>query len=450
MYSFDLIIILLTMKRLSLLIFSILIFTNVFSQTKDFAKWSLTAEYGLNLVFGDYIEEVSAPLPPTFGLTAEYALSPIWGLSVDFYNFPYKGVTSNKTVLFKASLINSDFNSTINFSKMIFPRSKSKFSFNGSIGVGIARWTSRYSQPSPIGGKPAIPDSTMIGFCLSIPVSFLLEYNVSNQLALGVRAHYRAYMSDNLEGAPYLNYKGVTNDYISALTFSMRYKFGATSKNHLRNITMNNFEPNEALDLAKAVNDKVNKLGIALNKLEKKVDNQGRRIDSIQAFLSNDGTDSDGDGVPDVRDRSPNTPPNTAVDFWGIPLPTTTKIVSSQNGGNNKSGTIQYGCDDIPSVYFDFDRLDLDNNALETIGKIAGKMKADNGLLVEVRGYCDYVGKSPYNEKLSIRRADRVKAELVKMWKIKPDRIITNGKGRILEPRSQYRPNRRCDLFLSR
>ena len=452
MYSFDLIIILLTMKRLNLLIFSILIFTNVFSQTKDFAKWSLTAEYGLNLVYGDYVEQISNFYPPTYGFTLERGLTPVWGLSVDFYNFPYKGINSTKTAFFTANLINSDLNATINFTKLIFPRSRSKFTVNGCIGVGVANYTSKFTQPYPIGGinHPIIDSITPPKFITSIPVSFIVEYNMSRQLALGVRVHYRAYMSDNLEGAPVLNWKGSTNDYIAAVTFSVRYKFGATSKNHLRNISENDFEPNEALDLIKATNDKVNKLGSALSKLEKKVDNQGRRIDSIQAFLSNDGTDSDGDGVPDVRDRSPNTPPNTAVDFWGIPLPTTTKIVSSQNGGNNKSGTIQYGCDDIPSVYFDFDRLDLDNNALETIGKIAGKMKADNGLLVEVRGYCDYVGKSPYNEKLSIRRADRVKAELVKMWKIKPDRIITNGKGRILEPRSQYRPNRRCDLFLSR
>jgi len=435
------------MKRFFLLVYVFSFIINVFSQSPGFSKWSVTAEYGLNLVFGDYVEEISTPLPPTYGLSVEYALTPIWGLSVDFYNFPYKGISSNKTASFTADLINSDFNATINFTKMIFPQSQSKFSVNGCIGVGVARYTTQFSQPY---SKPPITDSiTNPKFISSIPISFLIEYNLSKQFALGLRAHYRAYMTDNLEGAPVLNWKGSTNDYISAVTLSVRYKFGATSKNHLRNITMKNFEPNEAWDLAKATADKVNKLGVALSKLEKKVDNQGRRIDSIQVFLSNDGADSDGDGVPDVRDRSPNTPPNTAVDFWGIPLPVKTNVIVTQNG-NKQSGTDQYGCDDTPTVYFDFDRLDLDNDALETIGKIAAKLKADKGLMVEVRGYCDYVGKNPYNEKLSIRRAERVKTEMVKMWKISPERIITNGKGRIIEPRVKYRPNRRCDLFLSK
>jgi len=276
-------------------------------------------------------------------------------------------------------------------------------------------------------------------------------------------------MTDNLEGAPYLNWKGSTNDYISAINLSVRYKIGATSKNHLRNMTMKEYEPNELADMVKATADKVNKLGVALTKLEKKVDNQGRRIDSMQVFFSNDGKDSDGDGVPDQRDRSPNTPPNTAVDFWGVPIPvnnnvnnvtqTTNKQYTTQTGkaqtgknlaGTNQSDIVQHGWDDIPTVYFEFDRLDLDNDALETIGKVAAKLDTDKGLLVEVRGYCDFVGNNPYNEKLSLRRAERVKAEMVKMWNISPDRIIVNGKGKILEPRVKYRPNRRCDLFFSR
>lgn len=436
---------------LSLLLFSIY----GHSQGKNFSKWSFSAEYGLNYVFGDYVEEVSTPLPPTFGGSLEYALTPTWGLSADFYNFPYKGQNGTKTARFTANLISGDFNSTINFTKLIFPASKSKFSIHGSVGVGVARYTTQFTQPFAIGGigVPIIDSITPQKIITSVPVSFLLEYNLSKSVAIGSRVHYRAYMSDNLEGAPVLNWKGSTNDYIAAITLSVRYKFGATQKNHLRNITMTDFVPNEALALARETSDKVNKLGAALTKLEKKVDYQGRRIDSIQVYLSNDGADGDGDGVPDQRDRGPKTPPNTPVDFWGIPIPASTTIIKTQNGNqnNNKStGIAGNGWDDTPSVYFDFDRLDLDNDALETIGKIAGKMMADNNLMVEVRGYADNVGKSPYNEKLSLRRAERVKAELVKMWKIKPERIIANGKGKIIEPRSQYRPNRRCDLFLSR
>jgi len=456
------------MKRFLSLIFALSFIINAFSQGSGFSKWSVTGEYGLNLVLGDYIPEVSKPLPPTYGLTIENAFTPIYGLSVDYYSFPYKGVNETNTVSFTANLQNVDMNFTINFTKMIFPNINSKLTVNGSLGIGAAKYSAKYSQN--VGNRLPITDSiTTPKYISAIPVSFLIEYNMSKSLALGLRIHYRAYMTDNLEGAPYLNWKGSTNDYISAINLSVRYKIGATSKNHLRNMTMKEYEPNELADMVKATADKVNKLGVALTKLEKKVDNQGRRIDSMQVFFSNDGKDSDGDGVPDQRDRSPNTPPNTAVDFWGVPIPvnnnvnnvtqTTNKQYTTQTGkaqtgknlaGTNQSDIVQHGWDDIPTVYFEFDRLDLDNDALETIGKVAAKLDTDKGLLVEVRGYCDFVGNNPYNEKLSLRRAERVKAEMVKMWNISPDRIIVNGKGKILEPRVKYRPNRRCDLFFSR
>jgi outer membrane protein OmpA-like peptidoglycan-associated protein len=106
--------------------------------------------------------------------------------------------------------------------------------------------------------------------------------------------------------------------------------------------------------------------------------------------------------------------------------------------------------DDIPAVYFDFDRIDLDDNSLITISKIAAKMKADPNLYVEVRGYCDYMGNNPYNNLLSQRRSDRVKKELVNIWGIPFDHIISNGKGKALEPKIKYRPNRRCDFFFGK
>jgi len=42
-----------------------------------------------------------------------------------------------------------------------------------------------------------------------------------------------------------------------------------------------------------------------------------------------------------------------------------------------------------------------------------------------------------------------VKRELVKIWGIADDRIIANGKGKIILPQMKYRPNRRCEFFFS-
>ena len=77
----------------------------------------------------------------------------------------------------------------------------------------------------------------------------------------------------------------------------------------------------------------------------------------------------------------------------------------------------------------------------------ADKLKADPSLVVEVRGFADYVGTPEYNTKLSQRRADTVKNELVTKYNIDPARVIANGKGRLLEPKKEFRGNRRCTFF---
>lgn len=532
-------------NKIIVLILAISFASTSYAASRKFSKWSVSVEYGVNqFFFGDLAPTSSGFIPKslqdiTYGGTLEYALTPIWGLSVDYYHIPFTG--TNQIAYFKTDLNNTDLSATINFTKMIFPQSKSKFTVNGTIGMGFAIFNSNFKYPDPINSpqvaliKPVITSA--------MPITLLLEYNFSQQFAFGVKGHYRAFTNDNLEGVPYLNFKGVTNDYIGIVSLAMRYKINASGrKKHLRNITMDEFEPNKAMELAKQAMDKVNGLDKSLKKLEKRVDAHDRRLDSLSLFLSNDGPDSDADGVPDHRDKDSNTPANTPVDFWGKALPisyasqdvnrnstqndqlnnseddanTTGRtnvgnngsspynfsgtatgngganykmikgekgdrgprgekgekgdrgpsgngLASNTSSGKNKTGgntvadnflPADYGSnsisfDNVPTVYFAFDRTDLDDDALEDISKIAFKMHADPSLIVEVRGYCDYLGNSPYNNQLSQRRSDRVKAELVKMWKISPDRIIANGKGKIIEPRVKYRPNRRCDFFFS-
>ena len=458
------------MRRFLLFVFIFLLIIPGFSQSNGFSRWSITAEYGYNYFDGDIHQDLTKIFPTsirdiTYGGTIEYALTPVWGLALDGYYFPLRAKTNSPVALYiNTDLYTSDFNATINFTRWIFPNSRSRFYVNGSIGVGFAYYPYNvtYLDRTQIQTADTYVDvkyNGMIrpiliregsvpmkyGLAGSVPVTFSVEYNFSRPFAIGAKVHYRAYTKDNLEGVTYLNWDGVTNDFIAAGTLFLRYKFNSIQKHHLRNIFWDEYKPDEGLLLAKKLEKKLNDLAVKVDTIGKKVDNLIPRVDKLEKLLSNDGPDSDGDGVPDVRDKSPNTPPNTAVDFWGKPLP----IQASQVTGTAKTTSINLP-DDIPAVFFDFDQIDLDNDALITIRKIAMKMKADPTLYVEVRGYCDYMGNNPYNNLLSQRRSDRVKAEMVKVWGIPFDHIIPNGKGKIIEPRLKYRPNRRCDFFFGR
>ncbi len=455
------------MKRFLLLfILASLTFT-AFSGKNNFSRWSITAEYGYNYFDGDINQDLLNIFPTSvrdinYGGTLEYALTPIWGLSLDGYYFPLRAVNNSPCpIIINTNLVTSDFNATINFTRLIFPQSKSKFYVNGSIGIGFSRYTFdlRYLDNTVVPATATYVDykydgltrfihryeggaPMTYGLAASVPVTFSLEYNFSRPLAVGLKLHYRAYTKDNLEGATYLNWDGVTNDYIAAGTLFLRYKFNSIKKHHLRNILWDEYEPDKGLELAQKLEKKVDDLANRVDTLEKKVDDILPRLDNLEKILSNDGPDSDGDGVPDVRDMSPETPLNTPVDFWGKPI-----VIPQPKG---RALGLNELPEDIPAVYFDFDQIDLDNDALVTIRRIAMKMQADPTLYVEVRGYCDYMGNNPYNNLLSQRRSDRVKAELVKTWGIPFDHIISNGKGKIIEPRTKYRPNRRCDFFFGR
>jgi len=446
------------MKRFQLFVILLVLTVKAYPENKNFSRWSLAPEVGLNKFDGDAAQKLTSAFVTTSnnftaGVNLEYALTPIWGISFDYLSLPFTGIYSSPQDTFTTKLNNIALSMTINFSRMLFPQNNSKLSVNGSVGLGFASYNFDV-QPIPQ-ANPVAPITPPNGNAGCIPVSFSLEYNISKTLGLGAKVRYITYTKDNLEGVR--TYQGVTNDRIIMGSLFLRYKVNAIKKDHLRNIRMNEFSPDEGLALATLNSDRINKLDKELKKLDKKVDNQGRKIDSIARFLSNDGPDSDGDGVPDVRDNDPHTPPNTPVDFWGKPMK---NIVINSSNSSSENNSKSYGragaggggesFDDTPTVYFDFDRIDLDNDALETISKIAFKMKADPSLYVEVRGYCDYLGKNPYNETLSKKRAERVKAELVKIWKIPSDHIIVNGKGKIIEPRIKYRPNRRCDFFFDK
>ena len=503
------------MKKLVLYIFLLTIISNVLSQTtqkpKEFSRWSITPEYGYCVFDGDIKQKMNDIFPTSirnanYGMTLEYAFTPIWGISLDYFYFPLHAFNTSPIGLdINTVLQTTSVNATINFTRWIFPETKSKFYVSGSLGLGFSYYTfnvlylqtitstgitsgkalqdnegyyvsgglltdasGNFIPGDPVGVKDQIynvkrtntPEYIRVpgnyGIAVTIPVTFSFEYNMSKPLAIGARIHYRAHTKDNLEGVQYLNFDGVTNDVIEAVTLYARFKFNVFKKDHIRLIPNSVFDPDKGLIAANELAKKVDKLIKRVDILNARVDSLVPRVTRLENMMANDGPDSDGDGVPDVRDLAPNTPPNTPVDFWGRPLAVQAVTAAApipKNATNIVASDVsksRISWDDIPAVYFDFDKIDLDNEALETISKIAFKMKSDQTLNVEVRGYCDYIGNNPYNNHLSQRRSDRVKAELVKIWGISATRIIANGKGKNLEPKIRYRPNRRCDFFFGK
>jgi OOP family OmpA-OmpF porin len=80
-------------------------------------------------------------------------------------------------------------------------------------------------------------------------------------------------------------------------------------------------------------------------------------------------------------------------------------------------------------VFFDFDKAILKPEGKAKLDDLVSKLK---GIALEVIiaiGHTDSIGSDAYNQKLSVRRAEAVKAHLVSKG-IEPNRIYTEGKGK--------------------
>ncbi len=80
------------------------------------------------------------------------------------------------------------------------------------------------------------------------------------------------------------------------------------------------------------------------------------------------------------------------------------------------------------TVNFDFDRYVIRPDARGKLDDLVGKLRAVTLEVIIAVGHADRLGSDAYNMKLSVRRADSVKAYLVSKG-IAASRIYTEGKG---------------------
>ena len=79
-------------------------------------------------------------------------------------------------------------------------------------------------------------------------------------------------------------------------------------------------------------------------------------------------------------------------------------------------------------VLFDFDKSVVKPDGKSKLDDLSSKMRGVNLEVVIAIGHADSIGSDAYNQKLSVRRAESVKAYLVSKG-IEANRIYTEGKG---------------------
>ena len=83
----------------------------------------------------------------------------------------------------------------------------------------------------------------------------------------------------------------------------------------------------------------------------------------------------------------------------------------------------------LKDVYYQFDSVDLEGEAIEVLKKNAEWLKANPKARIEVEGHCDDVGSAEYNLALGAKRAQTAKDFLVNQG-IATERLVTISYGK--------------------
>jgi OOP family OmpA-OmpF porin len=163
--------------------------------------------------------------------------------------------------------------------------------------------------------------------------------------------------------------------------------------------------------------------------VESKNEEWKKKVSDLEKLMN----DSDKDGVPDYLDTEPNTLAGVAVNTKGIAIdknnngvPDEIESYMNKTYGDGK----QTGKEDVYksnnelvknfinegyiTVYFDFDKSVPTNVSTEGIDFILTYLRNNPTASVDIIGHADELGKSTYNNKLSVDRSNNVKNVLIK------------------------------------
>jgi OOP family OmpA-OmpF porin len=307
------------------------------------------------------------------GGTLEYTINPLVGIGLEYmyntYDHDYQ-LNATQRGQMEGRTHDAVIYGSVNLTNLLIPYRTafwSKMNIYGDAGVGVGFYQFKLSNAAgnlivdSRDSGDGVPETPMAKLGLN------LEYNLGKVVSVGGEVQYRYYDRANLGG--YSMSKG-NSDALTA-TIGLRFKLGGTgSKQHARNISMCEYYPQPApVIIEKIVRDNTVETLNRLNALEAK-------NDSLNAELRR---------------------MNNALD--------------SLSRNEVSGGTVNASFQDIE---FEFGSEKLTRESYPALDQIAISLKDRSAKVrLSVAGYTDYVGTDEYNQALSVRRANSVRAYLL-------------------------------------
>ena len=426
--------------KVAVVLFSLVITSaQLFAQTADtisrakkqtrtganpYRTWSIGVHAGISTTYTLFsniktLDFTSPDMQTSFGGYIKDQLSRSFGLQADFMTGQLKGdhsiqLNSNNVPIY------SQFDTKLNWSaglsgNLTFAHINLK-NKNGlmqpyiTFGGGLLNYTPVLHSYYRNAVLPTFNASS--GFYIPVGIGLKIDLAKGVNLDLGYQVNF--FSSDNLDGYVY-----GSNDMFSYTHIGLEFALGKSSKPQLatqdkRKHINGEYIPWVRNSKAPVVQPRtVQPTPVQQTQVDSdqiKHDKLKSDLDSTNARLARLSVDSDGDGVPDVKDKCPNTPPGTKVDSTGCPivLPVANPEIKSEVKEDDRTAVKTA----IQNLEFFPGTSIIHGYSLNGLDKVADLLKRTK-LHLRLEGYTDNSGKADDNLKLSKERAEAVKLYLV-------------------------------------
>ncbi|OCX54111.1 flagellar motor protein MotB [Mucilaginibacter sp. PPCGB 2223] len=254
-----------------------------------------------------------------------------------------------------------------------------------------------------------------------IPVGVGLKFDIAKDVNLDLGYQMNFVNSDFVDGYAY----GYNNDKFAYAHAGLEFAFGGKGKPQLATHNPVSSMRYEYMTKAQTLQTELDAQKAENDRLRADLNATNNNLAATNANLAKLTQDSDGDGVPDLFDKCPNTPAGTKVDGSGCPLPvakapTETKVYITEEDKKVVK-------DAIANLEFDLGKATIRPHSFPSLDKVA-RLLVDKNFSLKLAGHTDNTGSPEFNMRLSKDRAESIKNYLVGKG-ANPSRIEATGYG---------------------